>query len=54
MLLQSLAGHCAGGTSFQEDSGVLGYQVHMTLSKAVNFCCEALKNSCMADGVLRK
>lgn len=42
------------GTSFQESYQVLRYQVHMALSKAANFCCGAIKNSCTAAGVLRK
>lgn len=41
-------------TSFQESSEVLDYQVHMTLSKAVHFCCEAIRSSCTAAGISRK
>lgn len=62
--LGALLGHAAaepGGarsgavlTRFQESAQVLDYRVHMILNKAVNFCCEAIKNSCTAAGVLRK
>lgn len=42
----------AGGAELQESWEVLDHRAPMILRKAVNGCCEAIKSSCVAAGVL--